>query len=153
MVKTKPRDPFIGLCTNWANPRTLSSCRVFPAHIVWPPVSVDQVNVDTFWPKKKPRVSCLALRTKSGDFFELVAAAQTCQVKVVLIHERRSFHMQFWGNKMRNYVLSLTPLIALKISNKERVAVDTIFFLHSICVLNPENSKNIIFRPWGCRNM
>ena len=153
MVKTKPRDPFIGLCTNWAAPRTLSSCRVFPAHIVWPPVSVDQVNVDTFWPKKKTRVSCPTLRTKLGDFFELAAAAQPCQVKPVLIRERRSFHTQFWGNKMRNYVLYLTPLITLEISDKERATVDTVFFLPSICVLNPKNSKNIIFRPWGCRNM
>ena len=147
MVKTKPRDPFIGLCTNWAAPCTLSSCRVFPAHIVWPPVSVDQVNVDTFWPKKKTRVSCPALRTKLGDFFELAAIAQPCQVKPVLIRERRSFRTQFWGNKMRNYVLYATSLIVIKMLDKERAVVDIIFCLLSICVLDLENSKNINFSP------
>ena len=50
---------------------------------------------------------------------------------------------------MRNHVLYLTPLIALEISDKEGAVVDTIFCPPSICMPDPENSKNIIFSPWG----
>ena len=35
---------------------------------------------------------------------------------------------QFRGNKKSNHVVYPTPLIALEVSNKEGVAVDTIFF-------------------------
>jgi len=38
-------------------------------------------------------------------------------------------------------------------SNKEEVVVETVFFPPLICVLNPENSKNIIFSPWGYGNI
>jgi len=48
---------------------------------------------------------------------------------------------------MRNYVLYLTPLIAIKMSDKEEVVVDTVFCLPSICVPDPENSKNINISP------
>jgi len=32
-------------------------------------------------------------------------------------------------------------------------AVDTIFCPPSICMLDPEKSKNIIFPPWVCENI
>ena len=60
---------------------------------------------------------------------------------------------QFRGDKMRNHVLYLTPLIALEISNKERAAISTVFCPPSICVPNPEKPKNIIFSPWGHENI
>ena len=54
---------------------------------------------------------------------------------------------------MWNYVLYPTPLIAIGMSNKEGAAVDTIFSLPMVCLLDPENSKNIIFSPWGHENI
>ena len=54
---------------------------------------------------------------------------------------------QFQGNKKSNHVVDPTPLIALKVSNKEGVAVDIVFFSTLICVLDPKKSKNIIFSP------
>ena len=71
-------------------------------------------------------------------------------VRLVLTHEQHSLYTQFWGNKMRNHVLYLTPLIALEMWDKERATIDTIFCLPSICVLDPENSKNINYSPRGC---
>ena len=38
-----------------------------------------------------------------------------------------SLHMQFGGDIIQNYVHYLTPLIALKMLDKERAAVDTVF--------------------------
>ena len=70
-----------------------------------------------------------------------------------MIHGQCSFRMQFWGNKMRNHILCSTPLIALKILNKEGAAVDTVFYLLSICVPDSKNSKNIIFPPRGYGNI
>ena len=60
---------------------------------------------------------------------------------------------QFRGNKIWNHVLYPTPLIALKISDKEGETVDTVFCPPLICMLNLEKSKNIIFSPWGCENI
>ena len=60
---------------------------------------------------------------------------------------------QFWGDKMQNYVLYLTPLLAIKMSNKEGVTVDTVFYLPQICMSGLENFKNINFLPWDCRNI
>ena len=54
---------------------------------------------------------------------------------------------------MSNYVLYLTPLIALKISDKERAAIDIVFCPSSICVSVPRNSKYIIIFPWGRGNI
>ena len=54
---------------------------------------------------------------------------------------------------MRNYVLYPTPLIAIEISDKEGAVVVTVFYLLSICVLNPKNSKNVNFLPWSCENI
>ena len=42
---------------------------------------------------------------------------------------------------MQNHILYSTSLIALEISEKEGVAVDTIFCLPWICVLDSKNSK------------
>ena len=146
--KMRLRGPFIGPCTAQAAQCTLYGRQVCPAHIVRPSVSIDQVNVEQLTvDQKKPRVSCLVPRTKSENFSGLVIATQPCQVKLVSIHEQCSFHMQFWGNRMQNYILYPTPLVALEISDKERVIVDTVFCLPSICVLDPKNSKNIIFSP------
>ena len=35
----------------------------------------------------------------------------------------------------------------------KNASVDTIFYLPSICMLDPEKSKNIIFSPWGRENI
>ena len=61
--------------------------------------------------------------------------------------------MQFEGEKIQKYVLYPTPLIALEMSNKEWVTVDTVFCPLSICVPDPEKSKNIIFSPWDRKNI
>ena len=45
------------------------------------------------------------------------------------------------------------PLIALEMSDKEGVVVITIFFPSSICVLNLEKYKLIIFSAWGHENI
>ena len=54
---------------------------------------------------------------------------------------------------MGNYVLYPTPLIAIEMSDKEAAIVDTVFYLPSICMLNPKNAKNVNFLPWGCGNI
>jgi len=61
--------------------------------------------------------------------------------------------MQFWGNKIQNHILYPTPLIALEMLDKEGAVVDTVFCMLSICIPNPENSKNIIFSPKGYGNI
>ena len=38
-------------------------------------------------------------------------------------------------------------------SNKEGAAVDTIFCSSLICMPDPEKSQNIIFSPWGRKNI
>ena len=57
------------------------------------------------------------------------------------------------GNKMQNQVLYPTPLIALEMLDKEGATVDTVFCPPLICMQDPENSKNIIFSPWGHGNI
>ena len=57
----------------------------------------------------------------------------------------------FWGNRMQNHVFYPTFLIALEMLDKEGVAIDTVFCSLSICMPNPEYSKNIIVSPWGHR--
>ena len=64
-----------------------------------------------------------------------------------------SLYMQFRGNKIQNHVLYPTPLIALEVSNKEGVAVDTVFCLPSICVPDLQKPENIIFSQWGHENI
>ena len=81
-------------------------------------------------------------------FSRLATAAQPCQVRLVSTHEQR-FHMQFWGNKMRNHILYPTPPLTIEMSNKERAAIDIVFFSPSICMLDPKNLKNIKFYPRG----
>ena len=71
---------------------------------------------------------------------------------------------------MQNQVLYPTPLIALEMLDKEGATVDTVFcpleMLDKegatvdtvfcpplICMQDPENSKNIIFSPWGHGNI
>jgi len=107
-------------------------------------LTFNQKQKQSFLPNAKDQVR---------KFSKLTAAAQPCQVKPVLIHEQRSFHTQFQGNKMRNRVLYPTPLITLEMSNKEGAVVDIVFCLALICMLDPKNSKNIIFSPWGHGNI
>ena len=64
-----------------------------------------------------------------------------------------SLYMQFGGDKIRNHVLYLAPLIALKMSDKEGAIIDTVFCLPSIYMPNPKKPKNVIFSPWGRENI
>ena len=149
MVKMKPQDHFIGPCMAWVARRTLKGRRVCPVQLQGPQVSIDLVNVNqlTFEhkKKKKKRVSCPVLRTKLENFFKSAAATQPCQVKLASIHEKHNFHTQFWGNKMRNHILYLTPLITLKMSDKEGAVVNNVFCSSLICVPNLKIPKILSF--------
>ena len=103
--------------------------------------------------KEKRKKSFAQHQGLSQKFSKPAAVAQSCQVRPVLTHEQHNFCKQFWGNKMQNHVPYPTPLIVLEMSNKEGVVVDNVFCLSSICMLDPENSKNIIFSPWGRGNI
>ena len=83
------------------------------------------------------------LRDKSGKCFKSNCSRSVQSIKVQS-RSMSSLHTQFGGDKIRNHVLYLTPLIALEKSDKEGAAVDTIFCPLSICVSDP---KKIIFSP------
>ena len=92
----------------------------------------DQVNVDPVKRKKKKNYlkKKKKKRVKSGLDPWIVSACK------------------FKGNKIRNHILYLTPL---KISDKEEVAIDTVFCLPSICVSDPKKNQKYHFlstRPW-----
>ena len=102
--------------------------------------------------KKKNLFLSQSSKTCPGNILEAATADQSSQVKSNLDPWIVSA-CKFGGNKIRNHILYLTPLIALKISKKEGAAVDTVFCPTSICVLDLEKSKNIIFSPWGHKNI
>ena len=65
-----------------------------------------------------------------------------------------SLHTQFGGDKIWNHILYPTSLIALEMSSdKEGATVDTVFYLPLIYVPDPKKSKNVIFSPWGHKNI
>ena len=97
----------------WVAWHTFSGCQVCPVHHKWLTVSVDWLTIDQ---KKKPRVFAQALKTQPEEIFP--AAAWPCQVSPVSTHEQRSFHMQFWGDKMRNHVFYPIPLLTIKMLDK-----------------------------------
>ena len=118
-----------------------------PAHPKGPPVSVDWLTRSNFQ-KKKP-FPLPRLRDKSIKCFR-----SNCSRSILLgkiwSQSVSSLHAQFGGDKIRNHILYLTPLIAIKMPDKEGVVIDTVF---SICVPDLKKSKNISFSPWGRKNI
>ena len=154
MAKMEFWGPFIGHHIAWAARRTFSGHRVCLAYHKWPPISVDQVNVDqlTFDPKKKPKFLPNIKDQARRNFSKPTVAVQPCQVGLVSTCEKRSFRTQFWGNKMWNHILYRIPLPTIKMSDKEKAAVNTVFCLPQI-LLDPKNLKNINPSPKGCVNI
>ena len=78
------------------------------------------------------------------NILEATIVDQSSQVKSGLDPCKVSAR-KFGGKKNRNHVLYLPPLIALKMLVKEKAVVDTVVCPPSICALDPEKFKNIIF--------
>ena len=91
-------------------------------------------------------------RDMSGKYFKSSCNNRSSQAKSDLDPWIVSAH-NFGGDKIWNHVLYLTPLVALKMSDKEGATVNTVFCSPLICVPNPEKSKNVIFSPWGCEDI
>ena len=64
-----------------------------------------------------------------------------------------SLYKQLRGNNMWNHILYPTLLIAIEILDKEGAGVNIVFCPPSICMPNLEKPKNIIFSPWGHKNI
>ena len=146
--KMSNRGPFKGL---WAAKLRNTPC--WAAGSTWHTLKGSRAALTQSNPKKKKNLFLSqSSKTCLGNISEATTADQSSQVKSNLDPWIVSA-CKFGGNKIRNHVLYLTPLIALKISKKEGAAVDTVFCPTSICVLDPEKSKNIIFSPWGHKNI
>ena len=126
--------------------------------------SIQHLHVHLYYPKKKKKNKNKNKKQKEKEeflpnakepsqkklFSDQLQQLSLIRVRPVLTHEQCNYRTQFLGNKMQNYVLYPTPLIAIKILDKEGAVVDTVFCPPSICLPDPKNSKNINFSSWGC---
>ena len=85
MVKMRLWDHFIGAYTGWAARRTLKGRQVCLVHLQGPLVNINRLTFDL---KKKKKSFLPNFEDQVREkFFGLTAATQSCQVKLVLIHE------------------------------------------------------------------
>ena len=115
-------------------------------------LTVDPVKLPKKKKGEKKPFPLLELKDRSRKCFES-SCSRSVQSGKIRSRSVSSLHTQFGGKKIRNHVIYPTPLIALEMSDKEGAVVITIFCLSSICVLNLEKYKIIIFSAWGHENI